>query len=369
MGDPRLISSSLRTSQQGFKKWITALYRCANSETLSDVSLEEGDSLPYDTTYEIVSSEQGQDRQSMDQIVSLRSYGEVVTEAGTNWSELKGTRRIVTETNEYIDWEVKFTAATTVTTANYPVPGDTLTGVKGAGAFGTNMGGSHLDGEPQAMSIGLVERVTPTKQHVTVQFRSFFIVDSTDTPWSELRGTRRVAGQTTEYIDWEVKFTGASTITTADYPVPGEVMNDIVGTGAFGTNIGGVHLDEEPQVVGVSLAELITPSKRHLTTRFRAYCIVDSTHTPWKELRGTRKIVADTNDYRDWQIAFIGATNAAEPVNGQPYASITGAGTLGDTTTYDVEPVVVGVNLTSAVTPTKSHAVCVFRERYLNPDE
>ena len=70
----------------------------------------------------------------------------------------------------------------------------------------------------------------------------------------------------------------------------------------------------------------------------------------------------------DWQIMFTGTTASTNPVNGDTYGSVVGvsAANFGDTSVYDVESVIVNATIDFRLTQNKSHAVCVFREQYLD---
>ena len=380
MGTPRLVSSSLRLSQQGFKKTATALYRCAYAESLSDVSLEEGDVLPYDSTYEILTAEQAQDRSSQDKVVAVSAYAEVYEHTALNtskWSELGGTRKIMQQTMGTVDWEAQWSATTALTAANYPVVGDlasTLIGAAGA-AFGTAISDKSLDGEPQAMNVGLVREATPSKRHVTVQFRGYFVAHSGQTPWQEIQGTRKLAELTPEQVTWTADFVGTTTAVSTDkYPSRGNTITTLCGASGVlfsSTTFGALPLDGEAQVVVEGAVANETPDRRLVTVQFQSYFVLDSTHSPWMEVMGTRKIVADTNEYRDWQISFTGGTAAAQPLNGETYGSMIGntatpLDTTGSTTTFDVQPVIVQVGHIQEITPIKSFVTCTFRENYLD---
>ncbi len=54
MAKKELIQESQTESQAGFQKTFTATYLVPINASLSDVSLEEGDTYPEDSTFEII---------------------------------------------------------------------------------------------------------------------------------------------------------------------------------------------------------------------------------------------------------------------------------------------------------------------------
>ena len=182
MGTARLIHTSLQTVEEGFKKTITALYRCANAETLDTVDLQVGNNLPADTTYEITAATLIQDRNSMDNVVSVSSFIEQLDTAignsaatGSNWSELLGTRKIISDTNEYRDWQIMFTGTTASTN---PVNGDTYGSVVGVSA--ANFGDTSVyDVESVIVNATIDFRLTQNKSHAVCVFREQYLDTAT----------------------------------------------------------------------------------------------------------------------------------------------------------------------------------------------
>jgi len=91
------------------------------------------------------------------------------------WSELLGSRRILDENPNYVDYVVTFTGAQADTLKAggklYSDWTDSTTNKPDT----TGPGGISLDGEPVQVQISAQQNATPTKQHVTVRFRGHYI--------------------------------------------------------------------------------------------------------------------------------------------------------------------------------------------------
>ena len=91
-----------------------------------------------------------------------------------DWKELSGSRKIEDGNPMYLDYVVTLTA-TKGTNPTRPVQGSVINTATGGAAFGTTNGAYTLDGEPQAVQISEIEKVTPTKSHCTVRYRALYV--------------------------------------------------------------------------------------------------------------------------------------------------------------------------------------------------
>jgi hypothetical protein len=272
----------VRLAQRGFRKTCTARYRCAYAESLADVSLEEGDTIPsvetgdsallgnvFDTTYEILTSERQQDPQSADAIVAVSGYTEVYGHAAkttADWSEIKGTRQVARETTEFIEWQARYSATTALGTDQYPGVGDVASAVVGTATavFGSTFAGDPLDAEPQAFTVSLVESQTPLKVHCEVLYRAYFIADAAHTTWKEVRGSRKITADASDYREWTIDFVAATTVASASN---GQPYGSVVGVST--QTIGNTALFDTAVLVQVGHVHRLTPNKSFFTGVFR----------------------------------------------------------------------------------------------------
>ena len=80
--------------------------------------------------------------------------------------------------------------------------------------------------------------------------------------WKELKGTRQPEDAPPHHMDYVITFTAA---TGEALPAGGEKIADITGSGTLPST----GLDAEPEAVQVSARIYATPTKDHVTVRFR----------------------------------------------------------------------------------------------------
>jgi len=160
--DPRYDAESRR----GWDQYVTRAYEIPRNATLADVSLERGDTLPDDSTYEIISADTKvvkDPKNAANALIAIATgVKSVVTTSGSTWNEIKGTRRVhdtVATRNYTITFEDE-------TSAVSPKPGDKYRDIVGSGALPV----ADVAHEPIADYVSEVENFTVNKQRVTVVF-------------------------------------------------------------------------------------------------------------------------------------------------------------------------------------------------------
>jgi len=140
------------------------LYKVGRNQSLSDVSLERGDTLPDDASYEIIKATEQVAEGGLARVVRVIGLKEQIEASGTPWSELKGTRQVFDQYPHYIEYVITFTGAPA---SARPNSGDTYSDVTGSGSLSS----ANLTREPVAVHVGQMYRVTVNKSHVTIRFR------------------------------------------------------------------------------------------------------------------------------------------------------------------------------------------------------
>jgi len=158
--------------QEGFKLFKMRTYYIGDNGTLTGADLDEGDPLPEDATYEIISSKVITLKKSSTQGYQGRgaevvAMAEVIDTAATGgtWNELTGTRKKIDTDPQTVQYQMMLTA--TADTAA-PANGQTYNAVTGGTAFGS----TGLDREPVLVYVSEVTKATIKKAHVTVIFQA-----------------------------------------------------------------------------------------------------------------------------------------------------------------------------------------------------
>ncbi len=185
-------------SEQGFRQFKDRVYPAGQDATLSDMSMQEGDTLPDDSTYEIISSAiemvkpltTATGKHNGGRAATLRGMKERVETPKTGngeWSELDGTRQVDDSDPQVLRYQIKFTADV-ADTPTRPSNGDTYLTITGnASGFVT----TGLDREPVAVSVGETVKATILKSHVTVVFQAHYARTSTGSPFTEINPRQR----------------------------------------------------------------------------------------------------------------------------------------------------------------------------------
>ncbi len=186
-------------SEQGFRQFKLRSYGVPQSTTLADASMQEGDTLPDDATYEIILSGIEMLKpltQTIDgkrttvhkggRAVVMTGMKEKVEASGTDWSELSGTRDVDDTDPQVLRYKIRFTAATG--TAR-PSVGDTYTAITGNASGFTTAG---LDREPVVVWVGHRVKATILKSHINVVFQAHHARVSAGSPATEINPRRRV---------------------------------------------------------------------------------------------------------------------------------------------------------------------------------
>ncbi len=164
--------------QEEFRNWKTRVYWLGRDATLAQANLEQGDTLPDDSSYEIITSALKHAKEAGTYAV-CQGYTEDTT-SGSPWSELDGTRTVDDLAPNHIDFIITFTAATGTTA---PVPGNNYSAVFGSGTLGM---ASNYDDEPRAIHVSEVVKATKNKSHVTVRFRAHYWTEERSSRWAEI---------------------------------------------------------------------------------------------------------------------------------------------------------------------------------------
>jgi len=301
-------------------------------------------------------------------VVRFRAFYVAATASSVPlWHEMQGTRQIVADTTEYQEWEVQFVGLTVTAS---PTPGNAVTDIcNTATAMSATAPTPDLDGVPELMSFQRQAKATPTKDILVARFRAYYVVATatSGTLWHELRGGRRIVTDTVQYQEWEVRFIGLFATLN---PEPGDIITAVCDKAIEISAITPTpDLDEAPELVSFQRQANVTPTKDILVTRFRAYyeAIAAASPSYWDELRGTRRLAAETAHEREWEIRFSAATATSLPVNGGTLASVTGdvtdllASATPATDGLAREPVIVDVAFAKQVLVLRDHIIVRFR--------
>lgn len=181
-------------SEQGFWQFKDRVYPVPQAGTLAGatVSMQEGDTLPDDSTYEIISAKidmvrplTGEVKHKGGRAAVLRGMKEkyLTAKSGSGaWNELYNSRRVLDSDPQTIRYEIRFSAAISDGPTR-PSPGDTYATING-GVSGFPTTG--VDREPVAVHVGEVTNATILKRHVVVIFQSYHARGVTGSPGTEI---------------------------------------------------------------------------------------------------------------------------------------------------------------------------------------
>jgi len=199
-----------REEESGFRQIKHRTFAIGDADTLEGSSLQEGDTLPDDSTYEIIASEvqfikprSGKPGYSGRAVVVVAVLERVEADAtgGKLWEELTGTRKVLDSDPQTLQYEITFTG---LTASARPTNGQTYAEITGNASGFTTTG---LDREPVAASVSQAKKATILKSHVTVVFEANHARTATGSSWTEInprvlirtgqktyKGTRRFSG-------------------------------------------------------------------------------------------------------------------------------------------------------------------------------
>tara|TARA_Y100000310_G_scaffold343562_1_gene451812 strand:+ start:231 stop:1670 length:1440 start_codon:yes stop_codon:yes gene_type:complete len=181
-------------SEQGFRQFKDRVYGVPQATTLddTDVNMQEGDTLPDDSTYEIISSKidmvkplTGKNAHRGGRAVVVRAMKEKVEGSSqTPWQELSGTRTVLDSDPQTIRYEIRFTASTGTA---LPTAGQTISDVIGSGSLTS----TNLDREPDIVSVSARIKATVLKDHVVCVFQAHHARTTTGSPFTEINPRQR----------------------------------------------------------------------------------------------------------------------------------------------------------------------------------
>ena len=192
-----IVKDQSRESQSGFTVTKYRSYEAGDGNTLADMSLEKGQTLPEDADYEIIASEikflkprsskSGSYTGRVANVVAIKETVEAAPASGSyKWSELSGTRRILDSDPQTLRYEIKFTGAADVAR---PANGSTYAEVTGnSSGFDTTA----LDREPVSVSTSQVMKATTNKAHVTIVFQAHHARTTSGSVFTEINPRRLV---------------------------------------------------------------------------------------------------------------------------------------------------------------------------------
>lgn len=181
-------------SEQGFRQYKDRIYPMGQSGTLdgADVSMQEGDTLPDDSTYEIISAKiemvkpiTGISRHKGGRAAVLRGMKEryLTAKSGSgDWNELYDSRRVLDSDPQTLRYEIRFSAAISDGPTR-PSTGDTYATINGGSSGFPTTG---MDREPVAVHVGEVTNATILKRHIVVIFEAHHARTVTGSPGTEL---------------------------------------------------------------------------------------------------------------------------------------------------------------------------------------
>lgn len=184
-------------SESGFKQYKDRVYPVPQSGTLAGatVSMQEGDPLPDDNTYEIIDAAikmvrplTGATKHKGGRAAVLKGYKEKVKADGSgDWNELVGTRKVLESDPQTLRYEITFTA---VTATARPSTSDTYLTITGeASGFTT----TDLDREPVVVQVSQLKQATILKSHVTCVFQAHYARTTTGGTFTEINPRIRIA--------------------------------------------------------------------------------------------------------------------------------------------------------------------------------
>ena len=187
----RLRQEHNREWQENFANWKSRVIDVGQFSTLSGENLEVGDTLPDDSTYEIVSSRL--DTADGKQVAVVTAMGPEDTVAGQSpWSELRETRQ-----NQDTRAVKRFQVTLTGTKGSaLPRRGQAYSAITGTSA---TLKGAGIEIEPRAAAVGEVQELTRTRSRVTVTFEAYWPVQGTLPNKTEYYCVRRTCTQDTPY--------------------------------------------------------------------------------------------------------------------------------------------------------------------------
>ena len=179
-----------REEESGFRQIKHRTFAIGDADTLSGSILQEGDTLPDDSTYEIIASEvqfvkpRSGKQGYAGRAAVVQALLERVEDGGAAstylWSELTGTRKVLDTDPQTLGYEITFTG---LTASARPTNGQTYLQVTGRASGFTTAG---LDREPVAVHVSQVKKATILKSHVTVRFEANHARIAKASPGTEL---------------------------------------------------------------------------------------------------------------------------------------------------------------------------------------
>ena len=178
-------------SESGFRQYKNRVYGVPQGSVLSDFDLQEGDNLPDDSNYEIISASiemvkpltRGANHKGGRAAV-LNAVKERTETSTGGWAELVGTRRVLDSDPQTMRYQVEFTAGTGATV---PSPGDTLSDLTGGSLSSTG-----LDREPVVVFVSDRVKATIQKDHVTCVFQAHHARTTAGGAYTEINPRMRV---------------------------------------------------------------------------------------------------------------------------------------------------------------------------------
>ena len=184
-------------SESGFRQSKTRVFGVPDESTLSTtgIDMQEGDTLPGDATYEIISSrvetlvrQAGPDKGQEGRAVRVRAVKfktEADAESGYYWEELSGSRTFDDTDPQVVRYTITFVG---LTASAVPAVGSAYISFPGAGTLTS----TNLDREPVAVRISQKKKATVLKSFVTVVFQAHHARTTTGSPGTEINPRKRV---------------------------------------------------------------------------------------------------------------------------------------------------------------------------------
>lgn len=153
-----------REWEEGPAQYKQHTYKVGMEATLTSKDLQLGDTLPADTTYEILGRPQiTVDSKSKSRRIVVTGIKEVIAIAGTPWSELEESR-FVHDDGDTKRWVITFTGSTTATRPQIAQTYGQITGTSNI------LAGYGIIAEPRIVRVGDIQKFTRSISHVTVTF-------------------------------------------------------------------------------------------------------------------------------------------------------------------------------------------------------
>ena len=185
-------------SEEGFQQFKDRVYGVPQATTLddTDVNMQVGDTLPDDSTYEIISANidmvkpltTATGNHKGGRAARLRAVKfktEADAETGYYWEELSGTRIFNDSDPQVVQYQIQFIG---LTASAVPAVGSLYIAFPGAGTLTS----TNLDREPVAVSISQKKKATVLKSIITVVFQAHHARTATTSPATEINPRRRV---------------------------------------------------------------------------------------------------------------------------------------------------------------------------------